>query len=74
MARVGEQRRRRAAPVVLLVSEVAKKLRITDQQVLNLIEEGAIAAINVGGGSRKFWRIPIVELDKFAARRSSMNV
>ena len=35
---------------VLYVAEVAMKLRVTEQHVLDLIEEGKLQAINIGGG------------------------
>jgi excisionase family DNA binding protein len=45
--------------LMLKVREAAKKLRVADQHILDLIEEGKLQAINVGGHTRKFWRIPI---------------
>ncbi len=39
---------------VLLVAECANKLGVTEQHILNLIEEGKLRAIDVGGGSRHF--------------------
>ena len=47
---------------VLYVSEVAEKLDISERHVIDLIEEGKLRAINVGGANtsgRKFYRIPI---------------
>lgn len=45
---------------VLYVSEVAQKLDVTEQHILNLIEEGRLTALNVGTtNGRKFWRIPV---------------
>jgi excisionase family DNA binding protein len=44
---------------VLYVSEVASRLDVTDQHVMDLIDEGKLQAINVGGHTRKFWRIPV---------------
>ena len=35
---------------VLYVTEVAMKLRVTDQRVLELVEEGKLQAIIIGGG------------------------
>lgn len=57
----------------LYVSEVAQRLEVTDQHVIDLIEEGNMGAINVGGGSRKFWRIPVAEYEKFLKKRSSLK-
>ena len=53
----------------LYVGEVAMKLR-----VLDLIEEGQLQAVNVGGNDRKFWRIPVEAYDAFMGRRHSFNV
>ena len=51
---------------VLYVSEVAEKLDVTEQHVLNLIEEGKLAALNVGATTgRKFWRIPVESWEKY---------
>jgi len=47
---------------VLYVSEVAERLAITERHVLDLIEEGKLRAINVGGenvSGRRFYRIPV---------------
>ena len=59
---------------VLYVAEVAMKLRGTEQHVLDLIEEGQLQAVNVGGNDRKFWRIPVEAYDAFLDRRHSFNV
>jgi len=59
-------------PAVLRVAECANKLGVTAQHVLNLIEEGKLRAIDVGGGSRRFYRIPIEALDDFLKRRASV--
>jgi excisionase family DNA binding protein len=56
----------------LYVHEVAQLLQIDDQQVRDLIEEGALHAINVGGGTRKHWRIPVTALERFMQTRSSL--
>jgi excisionase family DNA binding protein len=50
---------------VLYVSEVAEKLNVTEQHVLNLIEEGKLLAVNIGIGGRKFWRIPVEAYEKY---------
>jgi len=46
---------------VLYVHEVADKLRMTEQHVIDLIDEGKLRAINIAGANatdRKFYRIP----------------
>jgi len=57
---------------MLYVSEVAQRLEVTDQHVLDLIDEGQIGAVNIGGGQRKFWRVPATEFEKFLKSRSSL--
>ena len=58
---------------VLYVSEVAERLEVTEQQVRDLIEEGELHGINVGGGDRKFWRIPVTAVERFLKERSSLG-
>ena len=62
-----------AGRTTLYVSEVAEKLRITEQHVRNLIDEGKLLAINVGTNERKFWRIPVEEYDRFLKKNFSMD-
>lgn len=52
----------------LTVLEVAGALRVTDQHVFDLIDEGKIGAVNVGGGRRNHWRIPASEYLAFLKR------
>ena len=58
---------------VLHVYEVAAVLGVTRRHVQDLIEEGQIGAIDVGGSRLKFWRVPITECRKFLERRSSLH-
>lgn len=58
---------------VLYVSEVAEKLEVTEQHVFDLIEEGKLHAVNVGGGTRKFWRIPVSAYQAFLKVRSNLQ-
>jgi excisionase family DNA binding protein len=58
---------------VLYVHEVAAVLRVTGAHIIDLIEEGQIGALNVGSDSRKSWRIPITELQKFISKRSTLH-
>lgn len=44
---------------VLLVNECAEMLRVNAQHITNQIEEGKLIAINVGGSTRKFYRVPV---------------
>jgi excisionase family DNA binding protein len=58
---------------MLTVAEVSKKLRITERHLRDLIDEGAITAVNVAGSNRKLWRIPLEELERFLNQRSSLK-
>ncbi len=47
---------------VLYVFEIARKLAVTETHVTDLIEEGKLRAINIGGkgtSGRRFYRIPV---------------
>ncbi len=60
---------------VLLPSEAAELLGVSSQHILDLIEEGQLGAVNVGGGTiRKHWRITPEAVERFKARRSSLNL
>lgn len=59
---------------VLMVAEVADLLRVTDQHVLDLIDEGKLRAINLGGETRRYWRIPREAYEEFIAKRDSHNI
>lgn len=56
-----------------LTAEVAMKLRVT-QQVLDLIEEGKLQAINIGGGGRNLWRIPVEAYKAFLNANHSFRL
>ena len=56
-----------AGRTVLRVGELAKRLSCTDQHVLNLLEEGRLAGVDIAG--RTDWlRIPTAAVDALAAR------
>jgi excisionase family DNA binding protein len=57
------------APAVYRISECAKKLGISDQKVVCLIEDGTLPAIDLALGSRHCYRIPIDAVDEFLKRR-----
>ena len=57
---------------MLYVAEVAERLQVTERHVIDLIEEGKIGAIDIGGGLRKFWRVPVTEFEKFLKKRASI--
>lgn len=59
---------------VLMVAEVAAKLRITEQHVIDLIDEGRLRAINIGGGDRRYWRIPVEAYYDYLRSIDSFNV
>jgi excisionase family DNA binding protein len=58
---------------MLRVAEVAKRLDVTERHVCDLIDEGMIAAVDVGGGGRIFWRVGVEELEKFIKSRGSLR-
>ncbi len=71
----------------LYVSEVAKALQMTERQVLDLIDEGALEAVNIASPGkstttptgnitpRKFWRVPVSAYDAFIqARKASARI
>lgn len=55
-----------------LVSEVAKYLRCTEQHVYNLIDAGALRAVNIANrpGDRAMYRIFRTDLLKFLESRT----
>ena len=55
----------------LYVSEVADRLGCTDQHIMDLIEEGKLQAVNIGGATRKFWRIPVEAYELFLRENHS---
>jgi excisionase family DNA binding protein len=58
---------------LLYVREVAVLLRVTEQHVRDFIEEGLLAAVDVGSGSRKSWRVPVESYLLFLDSRSSLS-
>lgn len=59
---------------VLLVAEVAARLRMSKEQVIDLIDGGHLQAVNIGDGGRRYWRVPVEGYKKFVANRHSFNV
>lgn len=59
---------------VLMVAEVAAKLRITEQHVIDLIDEGRLRAVNIGGNDRRYWRIPVEAYVEYLRAEDSFNV
>jgi excisionase family DNA binding protein len=58
----------------LTVDQVAERLGVDKQTVLNHIDLGTIQAVNIGTSQRKYWRVPVESLDHFLADRTSFNV
>ena len=55
---------------LLTPDEAAKRLRVTAEQVRNLIKKGQLGAINVGTGPKKpRYRITLTALQEFLNRR-----
>jgi len=46
----------------------------TEQHVLDLIEEGKLQAINIGGGGRYFWRISVEAYKAFPSANHSFRL
>jgi excisionase family DNA binding protein len=57
--------------IVLQVRDVARRLDVTEQHVVDLIDVGLLPAINVGTGRRKIWRIPVQKFEAFLEERSA---
>lgn len=62
----------RAKPSILTVHQVAEKLGVTEQHVHDLICAGQLQAVDVGGGSKRYWRIPIEAYEQFVKTRNSL--
>lgn len=60
-------------PGAVTVMDAARELGVSNVHITNLIEEGKLPAIDVGSGSRHFYRIPISGLAAFVARRNTMT-
>jgi len=60
---------------MLMVSEVARALGIDDKQVVSLINEQLLGAVEITGrgnvSSREHWRIPVAAYDDYIRRRSN---
>ena len=57
-----------------MVQEVAKVLSCADQHVLDLIDEGRLLGINIGGGERKHWRVPVESFQRFIQENNSLTL
>ncbi len=51
---------------VLWVGEVASRWRISDQHVLDLLEEGKLAGFDISGNRAEYIRIPAAAVDALA--------
>lgn len=62
---------------LLLVAEIAHTLRVSPQHVIDLIEEGWLQGINIGGkncSARKFWRVPLINFERYLRANHSLSV
>src|SRR5262245_33667991 len=57
---------------VLTVNELSARWGTSGQHILDLIEEGKLQAIDIGGSTRRFWRIPFEATAAFEKRNSSL--
>jgi excisionase family DNA binding protein len=77
-SRVAADRQRRSPALatprkkwMMTVDEAAERLSVDGQTVRNLIDEGKLHAIDVGGGcERKFWRIPLTAIERLERMRN----
>lgn len=60
------------APAVYRISECAKRLGLTDEEVNFLIDEGKLPALDLALGSRHCYRVPIEAVEAFLKRRASV--
>lgn len=68
----------------LYVSEVCKALSMSENQVIDLIESGQLAAVDISSGLKKdgikngnktpraYWRIPVSAFDAFVNARKNL--
>jgi hypothetical protein len=57
------------------VREVANAFETSDNQIISLIEEGKLYAVNIAGANNKsvrnYWRIPVSAFDAYVAQYRS---
>ena len=51
------------------VSQVADRLQVHPQTVLEWLRSGALGGLRLGG-TKAGWRIPVMEVDRFLERRT----
>jgi len=57
----------------LLVPEAARRLRVSENHIIGLIETGELQAVNIAAAhtDRSHWRIPREAFDRYVANRSN---
>jgi hypothetical protein len=55
---------------VLTVAKAAAKAGISTTDIIAAIDAGTLHAIDVGGGGRKSWRIPVAACERFIKARA----
>lgn len=55
------------------VKDVAGLLSISTEQVHQLISDGSLGAINIGRGSKAYWRVSQADLDSYLERQRHAN-
>lgn len=62
---------------MLMVPEVAKALGVDEKQVISLINEQLLGAVEITGrgskSGREHWRIPVAAYDDYIRRRSNTS-
>jgi excisionase family DNA binding protein len=65
------ENKRSRQSAVYTVAELAARLKVSRQHILNAIEQGELNAVNIGNNKTHFWRVPISEVERYEASRNS---
>lgn len=58
---------------MLAIKDVATELAISKQAAHHLVQSGDLAAINVGRGSKSYWRISRSDLEAYIERERELT-
>ena len=65
------------ASAPFMVADLARRWRCAEQHIIDLIDEGRLRALNIGGrnpSGRRFWRIPAEAVIAFEQAAGSLNL